>query len=206
VSDSAARELDGRRVSVTGAAAVKAFAAHGATVAATYHHTPAPQHLQPAVRWWQCDFRSRTEVQRTIDDVTDTLDGLDVLLHAAGLWQPGIPDQIRRRPRLPDRDQPQGDSLHQSSSFTAMRNHGGRIINLGSSEAVTGSPIAATKGAVHAWTRTVAKAWAYCGVTVNAVAPAVETPGAQRLREFLGPDGAKLLDQQLQSSIPRPSR
>ena len=24
----------------------------------------------------------------------ETLGGLDVLLHAAGLWQPGIPDQI----------------------------------------------------------------------------------------------------------------
>jgi len=92
------------------------------------------------------------------------------------------------------------------ATLTAMRNHGGRIINLGSSEAVTGSPIAATyaatKGAVHAWTRTTAKAWAYCGITVNAVAPAVETPGAQRLREFLGPDGATLLDQQLQSAVP----
>ena len=96
------------------------------------------------------------------------------------------------------------------AAFTAMRNHGGRIIDIGSSEAVTGSPIAATsvatKAAAHAWTRTVAKTWAYCGVTVNAVAPAVETPGAQRLREFLGPDGTTLLDQQLQSAMPRPSR
>jgi len=96
------------------------------------------------------------------------------------------------------------------AAFTAMRNHGGRIIDIGSSEAVTGSPIAATyvatKAAAHAWTRTVAKTWAYCGVTVNAVAPAVETPDAQRLREFLGPDGTTLLDQQLQSAIPRPSR
>jgi len=108
VSESAVGELDGRRVLVTGAAtgigaaAVEAFTSHGATVAATYHHTPAPQHLQAAARWRQCDVRSRTQVQHTID-------------------------------------------------------------------------------AVHAWTRTVAKAWANCGVTVNAVAPAVETPGAQRV-------------------------
>jgi len=207
------RELDGRRVLVTGgatgigAAAVEAFAAHGATVAATCHHTPAPQDLQAAARWWQCDVRSRAEVQRTFDDVTETLGGLDVLLHAAGLWQPGIPDQITED----DLDFLIATNLKATvftnqAAFTAMRNHGGRIINLGSSEAVTGSPIAATyaatKGAVHAWTRTTAKAWAYCGITVNAVAPAVETPGAQRLREFLGPDGATLLDQQLQSAVP----
>ncbi len=92
------------------------------------------------------------------------------------------------------------------SAFSAMQQHGGRIVNLGSAEGVTGNPIAATysatKAAVHAWTRSAAKAWAYAGVTVNAVAPAVETPGAQRLRDFLGPDGSAMLEQQLQTAIP----
>ena len=75
MSESAVGELDGRRVLVTGAAtgigaaAVEAFTSHGATVAATYHHTPAPQHLQDAARWRQCDVRSRTQVQHTIDAV-----------------------------------------------------------------------------------------------------------------------------------------
>lgn len=45
-----------------------------------------------------------------------------------------------------------------------------------------GSPIsavyAATKGAVQAWTRSAARAWAADNVTVNARAPAVQTPGA----------------------------
>jgi NAD(P)-dependent dehydrogenase (short-subunit alcohol dehydrogenase family) len=40
------------------------------------------------------------------------------------------------------------------------------------------------------------------GITVNALAPAVETPGAQRLRDFLGPDLAPLIDEQLKASIP----
>jgi NAD(P)-dependent dehydrogenase (short-subunit alcohol dehydrogenase family) len=39
-------------------------------------------------------------------------------------------------------------------------------------------------------------------VSVNAVAPAVETRGAQRLREFLGPEGGTILDQRLQAVIP----
>jgi NAD(P)-dependent dehydrogenase (short-subunit alcohol dehydrogenase family) len=44
--------------------------------------------------------------------------------------------------------------------------------------------------------------WASAGITVNALAPAMDTPGADRLRDFLGPDAAPFLDQQLQASIP----
>jgi NAD(P)-dependent dehydrogenase (short-subunit alcohol dehydrogenase family) len=55
---------------------------------------------------------------------------------------------------------------------------------------------------VHAWTRSAAKVWASAGITVNALAPAMDTPGADRLRDFLGPDAAPFLDQQLQASIP----
>jgi NAD(P)-dependent dehydrogenase (short-subunit alcohol dehydrogenase family) len=83
---------------------------------------------------------------------------------------------------------------------------GGRIINFGSGEAVMGSPIsalyAATKGAVAAWTRSIAKAWAAEGVTAVALAPAVQTPGADRLRDFLGPEMSELIDQQIKATIP----
>ncbi|HZC52887.1 MAG TPA: SDR family oxidoreductase, partial [Mycobacterium sp.] len=83
---------------------------------------------------------------------------------------------------------------------------GGRIINFGSSEAVMGSPIsavyAATKGAVQAWTRSAAKAWGADKVTVNALAPAVQTPGSDRFRDFLGPEASTLIDQQMKMMIP----
>ena len=69
-----------------------------------------------------------------------------------------------------------------------------------------GSPIsavyAATKGAVQAWTRSAASAWAADNVTVNALAPAVQTPGADRLRDFLGPEAGALIDQQMKMMIP----
>lgn len=206
-------ELDGRRILVTGAAtgigsaAVEAFNAHGAEVAATYHQTPVPQRLADSARWFRCDVRSAQDVERTVAESAETLGGLDVLVHAAGLWQAGIPGQIT------DEDLDfliatnlKATVLTNQAAFAVMQGHGGRIINLGSAEGVVGNPIAATyaatKAAVHSWTRSAAKAWAYAGVTVNAVAPAVETPGAQRLRDFLGPDGSALLDQQLQAAIP----
>jgi NAD(P)-dependent dehydrogenase (short-subunit alcohol dehydrogenase family) len=146
-------------------------------------------------------------VHSTVAEVAKEFDGLDVLLHAAGTWQPGAPDQISED----DLDfllatNFKATVFTNQAAFEVMRNSGGRIINLGSSEGVFGNPIAATysatKAAVQAWTRSAAKAWGYCGVTVNAVAPAVETRGAQRLREFLGPEGSTILDQQLQAVIP----
>jgi NAD(P)-dependent dehydrogenase (short-subunit alcohol dehydrogenase family) len=69
-----------------------------------------------------------------------------------------------------------------------------------------GSPIsavyAATKGAVSAWTRSIARAWAAEKVSAIALAPAVETPGADRLREFLGPEAAEFIDQEIKKTIP----
>jgi 3-oxoacyl-[acyl-carrier protein] reductase len=133
--------------------------------------------------------------------------GLDVLVNAAGLWQPGIPGQISGK----DIDflletNVKATILTNQAAHAVMRERGGQIINFGSAEAVMGSPIAAvyaaTKGAVQAWTRSAAKAWGADRVTVNALAPAVQTPGADRLRAFLGPDAAAYIDRQMKLSIP----
>jgi 3-oxoacyl-[acyl-carrier protein] reductase len=61
---------------------------------------------------------------------------------------------------------------------------------------------AASKSAAASWTRSAAKCWAGQNITVNALVPAVETPGAQQLRDFLGPDLQPVIEQQLQLSIP----
>jgi NAD(P)-dependent dehydrogenase (short-subunit alcohol dehydrogenase family) len=203
--------LQGRRILVTGgatgigAAAVGVLTEAGADVVATYHQTAPPDDL--AATWLQCDVRDPDAVSATMQRAADNLGGLDVLVNAAGLWQPGIPGYIS-----PDQisflldTNVKATILTNQAAYALMKGTGGRIINFGSSEAVMGSPIsavyAATKGAVQAWTRSAARAWAADNVTVNALAPAVQTPGADRLREFLGPDAGALIDQQLKSMIP----
>jgi len=95
-------------------------------------------------------------------------------MYAAGMWQAGIPGQITATDIdfLVDTN-PRATIFTNQSAYAVMRqNGGGRIINLGSAEAVMDSPIsavyAATKGAVSAWTRSVARAWATEKVSVIA--------------------------------------
>lgn len=206
--------LQGRRILVTGgatgigAAAVEVLTAAGARVAATYHRTPPPDGL--AAEWLQCDARDAEAVAAMVAAAAQHLGGIDVLVNAAGLWQAGVPGYI-------DADDisflldtnVKSTILTNQAVYAVMKDQdpkGGRIINFGSSEAAMGSPIsavyAATKGAVQAWTRSAAKAWAADNITVNALAPAVQTAGAERLRNFLGPEASALIDQQMKMAIP----
>ena len=206
--------LQGKRILVTGgatgigAAAVGVLTQAGADVAATYHRTPPPDGL--AAAWLQCDVRDADAVSAMVRQASERLGGLDVLVNAAGLWQAGVPGYIGgdEITFLLDTNV-KATILTNQAAYTVMKDQdpkGGKIINFGSSEAVMGSPIsavyAATKGAVQAWTRSAAKAWAADNVTVNALAPAVQTAGADRLRDFLGPEAGALIDQQMKMMIP----
>jgi 3-oxoacyl-[acyl-carrier protein] reductase len=204
--------LHGRRILVTGgatgigAAAVQVLGEAGAAVVATYHQTPPPDRV--GVSWVQCDLRDSAAVDEMMRAAAGTLGGLDVLLHAAGLWQPGIPGQITGEDIdfLVDTNLKATIFTNQAAYAVMRKDGGGRIINFGSAEAVMGSPIsavyAATKGAVSAWTRSIAKAWGAEKVSAIALAPAVQTPGADRLKEFLGPEAAEFIDEQIKSTIP----
>ncbi len=207
--------LSGRRILITGgatgigAAAVRVLHEAGARVVATYHRT-APADDVASVTWLQCDVRDAEAVDAAFRAAVAELGGLDVLVNAAGLWQAGVPGHISSDEiDFLLATNVKGTILTNQAAHAVMRGQGGqggRIINFGSAEAVMGSPIAAvyaaTKGAVQAWTRSAAKAWGADRVTVNALAPAVQTPGADRFRDFLGPDAAAFMEQQMQLSIP----
>ena len=204
--------LEDMRILVTGgatgigAAAIQVLSEAGAAVVATYHRTPPPE--RAGVTWMRCDVRDSAAVDETVNRAAETLGGLDVLLHAAGLWQPGIPGQITEEDIdfLLDTNIKATIFTNQAAYAVMRKSGGGRIINFGSGEAVMGSPIsavyAATKGAVAAWTRSIARAWAAEKVSAVALAPAVQTAGADRLREFLGPAAAEFIDAEIKKTIP----
>jgi len=62
-------------------------------VAATYHRT-APADDAAAQTWLQCDVRDADAVDAAFGSAVRELGGLDVLVNAAGLWQPGVPGHI----------------------------------------------------------------------------------------------------------------
>jgi NAD(P)-dependent dehydrogenase (short-subunit alcohol dehydrogenase family) len=205
-------QLDGRRVVVTGAAtgvgagAVTALVREGARVAAIHHSSPPPDELVDVARWWRCDLRRKDAVDEVFAEISRELDGFDVLVHCAGLWVPSTPEDLSEE----DLDSLFATNVKATvftnqAAFAHLRARGGAIVNVGSCEGVTGSPISAsyasTKAAVHAWTRSAARAWGRYGITVNTLAPAAETPGADRFREFLGPDAAARIDKAASRSI-----
>ncbi len=201
-------QLEGIRILVTGAAtgigaaAVEVFHEQGAAVAATYHRQEPAESAATRAFWLQGDLADADRADTTVGAAAEKLGGLDVLLHAAGTWAPGAPGEITAEHLDRMLDANLRTTVHANqSAYRLMRQQegGGRIINLGSSEGVGGVALSAgyalAKGAVHSWTRSAAKAWGQHGITVNAVAPAVETPGSRRFREALGPQAEVFLQQ-----------
>jgi NAD(P)-dependent dehydrogenase (short-subunit alcohol dehydrogenase family) len=207
------RPLTGRRVIVTGAAggigaaAVTAFLAAGARVVGFFHTQPPPEDLAGRCEWLACDARDRRSVETAFERATSILGGLDVLLHAAGTWRPSTPESLSDDEfDLVLDTNLRSTVLANQAAFERMRGSGGQIVNLGSSEGVRGNPLAphyaVAKAGVHAWTRSAAAAWGRFGVTVNALAPAVGTPGAERLWAHLGEERAAAFKERLRTTMP----
>lgn len=203
--------VENRRVLVTGAAtgigaaAVQVLSAAGARVVGTSHNTEPESRV--GASWVRCDVSDQRSVEGAVAEAVTELGGLDVLIHAAGYWQPGMPGQIDVNDIRSVLDANFNSTVFTNqAAYVAMKASGGQIVNFGSAEGVTGNPFAATysaaKAAVHAWTRSAARLWGADGVTVNAVAPAVATRGADRLRATLTPEGVEQLEQQLKAAIP----
>jgi 3-oxoacyl-[acyl-carrier protein] reductase len=208
-----AGQLNGRRILVTGAAsgigaaAVEVFAAEGAIVTGTCRETAPPDQVAGLAKWIQCDFRQQDEAESGVAEAVSILGGLDVLLHAAGSWEAAAPGQLTEEHLESMLSTNVKATVYANqAAFRHMQGSGGRIINFGSSEGVTGTPFSAgyatAKGAVHSWTRSAATAWGGYGITVNALAPAVETRGADRFRAFVGPEGAAAMAEQMAQQMP----
>jgi 3-oxoacyl-[acyl-carrier protein] reductase len=205
--------LTGRRAIVSGAAtgigaaAVASFRDAGADVVGLFHESLPPEHLKDRCEWVRCDARDRRSVDAAFESATELLGGLDVLLAAAGVWRPSTPETLSEEELDFVLDTNLRTTvLTNQAAFERMRGTGGAIINLGSGEAVRGNPhapaYAAAKAGVQAWTRSAAAAWGQHGVTVNALAPAVHTPGADRLFAHIGPQGVAGLEQRLRETMP----
>jgi NAD(P)-dependent dehydrogenase (short-subunit alcohol dehydrogenase family) len=143
-------------------------------------------------RFYQCDVSLRSEVNEAFAAAATDMGGLDALVHVAGVEAGAKPEEEsdEQWDRMFDVNA-KGTFITNQEAFPYLKERGGRILNFGAGAGITGLPdiaaYAASKGAVAAWTRSVAQAWGRYDITVNCICPAVWTPMYDEHRARLSP-------------------
>jgi NAD(P)-dependent dehydrogenase (short-subunit alcohol dehydrogenase family) len=214
-------QLAQRRIIVTGgargiaAAAVRALVAEGALVASFdvlddegVALVDSVARTGPGVaRYWHCDVASRASTDEAFEAAVEWLGGLDAMVNVAGVERGAPAEDIDDSHwDLMFEVNARGTLYTNQAAFRYMKEKGGRIINFASGAGVRGmrggAAYSAAKGAVLAWTRTVAQEWGRYGITVNAVAPAIWTPMYDAHRARMSAEELALHDERMLDLVP----
>ena len=183
--------LDGRKVLVTGGsrgigrATALLFAQAGADIALNYvsNQKAAEEVLKSVEKLgrrclvYKADMSARSEVDQMVGDILGKWGELDTLVNNAGVWtyleMGRMDDAVYRETIGINVD---GVFYATNAVVPAMKEHGrGWIINVTSTAGIRGEALhshyAASKGALHALTKSLAVELAPFGIRVNAVAP-----------------------------------
>lgn len=159
------------------------------------------------VRFYHCDITDRASVRSAFASAVAAMGRLDALVHiaeehSAGAAEDETDETWDRLMAVNAR----GTFYTNQEAFPYLKQNGGRIINLGSKSGVDGTPdsaaYSASKGAVTAWTRALARAWGRYNIAVNMVAPAIWTPSYDAYRSQLSADELERHDKTLAQQIP----
>ena len=133
------------------------------------------------IRYYPCDVSQRSQVHEAFAAAVGALGGLDALVHVAAVEGGGLPeeetdDEWERTFAV----NAQGTFIVNQEAFPYLKDHGGTILNFGAGAGIVGlhsnAVYSASKGAVAAWTRSIAAAWGRHGINVNCICPAVRSP------------------------------
>jgi NAD(P)-dependent dehydrogenase (short-subunit alcohol dehydrogenase family) len=212
--------LAGRRVIVTGAASgigaatVRACVENGAAVAALDIDDARGRQLvatlaefSEEVGYFHCDISERGQVDAAFADAVELLGGLDALVNVAGV------EQLKPAEEVTEADLAyvfgtnfNGTLFTNTAAFRSLNDHGGSIINYASAAGVEGTPrmplYSAAKGAVLAFTRSVARDWGRFNIRVNVVCPAIVTPMLQAYLDGLAPEERQRREATLAARFP----
>ncbi|HDZ57848.1 MAG TPA: SDR family oxidoreductase [Pseudomonas xinjiangensis] len=214
-------QLAGKNIIVTGGArgigavVARAYAAAGARVVALDVLDDEGAAVVAAInarypghaRYLSCNIADADQVRTVFAQACDWLGGLDVLANIAGVERTAPAEAIGQADWDLIFDVNVRGTLHTNqAAFPYLCEQGGRIINFGSAAGINGMPnaahYAASKGAVLAWTRTLAQEWAKHRITVNAVAPMMWTPMYDTHRAKMSADELATHDELLSRVIP----
>jgi 3-oxoacyl-[acyl-carrier protein] reductase len=199
--------LKGKRVIVTGGltgigkASVLACVENGAAVVSMSRkeptHPTAEQLLaetgairKGSTKHMAVDITDQQAVFTAFDEAVAWMGGLDALIHSAA------GDQVKPAEELTPADINEQLNLHvngtiytNQGAFKHMKATGGSIINHGSIAGLLGktemSAYSAGKGAVVAWSRTIAQEWGKYLIRINMCCPAVETELVTSIRQSM---------------------
>jgi NAD(P)-dependent dehydrogenase (short-subunit alcohol dehydrogenase family) len=214
-------QLEKKRIIVTGGAqgigeaTVRAYAAEGATVASMDVNEKGRTVAEEAtsagpgtVTFYRGDVGDRGDVDEVFAEAVGQMGGLDVLAHVAGIHRHApvhdVPEDILE---TMFRVNVYGTMYTNAAAYRTMAEAGaGAILNFGSESGLTAevnnSVYGATKGAVHTWTRSVAREWGPKGIRVNAVLPYIVTPMLAEFLEALSAEERAAFDRHTAEQIP----
>ncbi len=178
--------LEGRIAVVTGAssgigrAAARKLANQGATVVAIARRASRLEELQkeiPTIRAAPADVADHDALARIIDDAAREFQKIDILVNCAGFsYYERLADSTLEHWRTT-----QAVNVEAMYALTRLvvplmvNQRYGRIVNVSSVQAIAAEPTvgayAASKGAIDAWSRSLAVDLAEYGILVNVVSP-----------------------------------
>ncbi len=206
--------LAGKRIIVTGAgrgigaSAARALAEAGARVTGLDISTvETPASNAGRLTHGVCDVSSRASTTAAVDRAVAEMGGLDVLIHVAGLQRYTPAEEITDDEwDLVLGVNAKGTMITNQAAFPHLKDRGGRIVNFASAAGALGlrgcAHYAASKGAVLAWTRTIAQEWGRYGIAANAVAPGMWTPMYDTTRAGMSPEQLEAHDRGMAMMIP----
>lgn len=217
------QELTGKKIIVTGgaqgigAAVARAYVAAGAAVAVMDINDDLGEKVVSevekaypgsSIRYYHCNVSDGAEVKEAFEKAAKHMGGLDVLANIAGVHRHCPPDAVQE-------DlynhlfgiNVLGTMYTNAEAYRLMKPSGtGNIINFGSESGLVGElnngVYAASKAAVHTWTRNVARQWGPEGIRVNAVLPYIVTPMYTAFRNALSPEELAAHDAATKLDIP----
>lgn len=166
-----------------GAACVRSLAAAGASVVSLDRSEEQGREVaeQAGQRFRLCDVTDRDQVFDAVDGAAADMGGLDALVHVAGILVQGPAEEATDADWSRAMDiNGRGPMLTNQAALPHLKKgERSSITNFASSAALTAYPngavYAASKGAVTAWTRTIAVEWAKYGIRANVVHPSAAT-------------------------------
>lgn len=220
---SLAQQLVKKRIIVTGGAqgigesVVRAYAAEGAIVTSMDIKdslglkvaSDATATGPGSVSYKTLDVTSKKAVIAAFTEAAKDMGGLDVMVNVAGIQKHSPSHEVDEDfIELITKINLYGTLFTNAAAYNIMKegSTGGAIINFGSEAGLTSETAntfyGMTKGAVHTWTRSVAREWGPANVRVNAVLPYVATPMYYAFRDALSPAELEAHKKQLKNEFP----